>query len=115
MTTETTLTCQKQTGEYLTRGPCGKKAKGQSDGGEWLCGVHLGVYKRVKKNRAAEKDRRARDAEVNDRTRWVLGGLSKQYGISGKLHYGAHSTNCGGGIVVDAQELLELLTELSAT
>ena len=63
----------------------------------------------------AEKDQRARDAEVDDRTSSVLAELTAQYGISGKLHYGAHSTNCGGSIVVDAQELLELLTELSAT
>ena len=45
----------------------------------------------------------------------LLAELTAQYGISGIHYYGAHSTNCGGSIVVDAQELLELLTELSAT
>ena len=50
------LTCPKLMGEYLSRRACGKKVKGQTDAGEWLCGVHLGAYNRVKKNRAAEKD-----------------------------------------------------------
>ena len=109
------LTCPKPMGEYLSRGVCGKKVKGQTDAGEWLCGVHLGAYNRVKKNRAAEKDQRARDAEVDDRTSSVLAELAEQYGISGIHYYGGFSTNCGGSIVVDAQELLELLTELSAT
>ena len=35
--------------------PCGKKVKGQTDAGEWLCGVHLGAYNRVKKNRRSDR------------------------------------------------------------
>ena len=47
-------------GEYLFRRACGKKVKGQTDAGEWLCGVHLGAYNRVKKNDAESESPRGR-------------------------------------------------------
>ena len=50
------LTCPKPMGNgYLDRHACGKKVKGQTDAGEWLCGVHLGAYNRVKKNDGKQK------------------------------------------------------------
>ena len=97
------LTCPKPMGEYLSRRPCGQKVKGQTDAGEWLCGVHLGAYKRVKKN----------DAE-RDRVSNLLHAIRERYELEGRV-FGSRSGTYTGEIVVNVYHLLELLTELSAT
>ena len=68
MTTEAIQTCKKLMGinGYHVRS-CGKNVKGQTDAGEWLCGIHLGAYNRVKKNRAAEQARQDNNNEVRGR------------------------------------------------
>ena len=86
---------------YLSRHPCGKKAKGQTDAGEWLCGVHLGAYNRVKKNRAAEQVERDRNKEIRDDTSRILAELTERYGLEGRVfssYYGTYK----GEILVDA-------------
>ena len=114
MTTEITQTCKKfvNDGSYRSR-QCGKKVKGQTDAGEWLCGIHLGAYNRVKKNRAADKAQHEHDTDINDRTRQILAALTDQYGIAGHLYYGRYGNNCSGDVVVSAQQLQEILTKLT--
>ena len=115
MTTEAIQTCKKFMSDsgYRMR-QCGKKAKGQTDDGEWLCGLHLGAYNRVKKNRAAERAQWEQDTDINDHTRQILAALTEQYGIAGELYHRPHGGNCGGHIVVAARELQEILTKLTA-
>ena len=114
MTTEATPTCAKLMGSgYLDRHACGKKAKGQSDGGEWLCGVHLGAYNRVKKNDAEWKAKHDANHAERDRVSSLLHEIREQYGLEGRI-FGSHEGTYTGEIVVNGQHLLELLTELSA-
>ena len=113
MHTESTLTCKTQmtNGGYYPR-PCGKKVKGQTDAGEWLCGIHLGAYNRVKKNRAAEQVEFDRNKEVRDDTSRILAELTERYGLEGRVfssYYGTYK----GEILVDAVQLQGILNMLS--
>ena len=99
------------TGEYRSH-QCGKKAKGQTDAGEWLCGIHLGAYNRVKKNRAAEQVERDRNKEIKDDTSRILAELTERYGLEGRVfssYYGTYK----GEILVDAVQLQGILNMLS--
>ena len=109
------LTCPKLMGNgYLDRFACGKKVKGQTDAGEWLCGVHLGAYNRVKKNDAERKAQQDASRAERDRVSNLLHAIRERYGLEGRV-FGSYSGTYTGEIVVNGQHLLELLTELSAT
>ena len=113
MTTESTQTCKTQMGSgYLSRHQCGKKVKGQTDAGEWLCGVHLGAYNRVKKNRAAEQARQDNNNEVRDDTSRILAELTERYGLEGRVFFSYNGTYTGE-ILVDAVQLQGILNMLS--
>ena len=113
MTTEAIQTCKKQTtvGGYQVR-TCGKKAKGQTDAGEWLCGIHLGAYNRVKKNRAAEKVQWDVNHAARDRTMSVRDAIAERYGLEGRV-FVSHNGTYTGEIVISGQRLLEILTKLT--
>ena len=113
MTTESIQTCKKLMGinGYHVRS-CGKKVKGQTDSGEWLCGVHLGAYNRVKKNRAAEHVERARNNEVRDDTSRILAELTERYGLEGRV-FGSYNGTYTGQILVDAVQLQGILNMMS--
>ena len=97
---------------YLDRFACGKKVKGQTDAGEWLCGVHLGAYNRVKKNDAERKAQQDASRAERDRVWNLLHAIRERYGLEGRV-FGSYSGTYTGEIVVNGQHLLELLTELS--
>ena len=112
MTTETTQTCTRRMDTIWSSRPCGKKAKGQTDAGEWLCGVHLGAYNRVKKNRAVEQARRDANNEVKDSARQILAELTERYGLKGRV-FGSYNGTYTGEILVNGQQLQEILTKLT--
>ena len=113
MTTETTQTCKTSMRDGgFQRRPCGKKVKGQTDAGEWLCGVHLGAYNRVKKNRAVDDARRANNNEVRDDTRQILTELTERYGLEGRV-FGSYNGTYTGEILVNGQQLQEILIKLT--
>ena len=90
-----------------------QEGQGPNRRGEWLCGIHLGAYNRVKKNRAAEKAQWEQDTAINDRTRQILAALTEQYGLAGNLYHSPYGGNCGGQITVDARKLQGILNMLS--
>ena len=114
MTTETTQTCKRHVSDhgYMSH-QCGKKAKGQTDSGEWLCGIHLGAYNRVKKNRAVEQARRDANNEVKDGARQILAELTERYGLEGRV-FGSYNGTYTGEILVNGQQLQEILIKLTA-
>ena len=113
MTTETTLTCKRLMGlnGYHVR-TCGKKVKGQTDAGEWLCGVHLGAYNRVKKNRAAEQAQWDENHAARNRAMSVRDAIAERYGLEGRV-FVSHNGTYTGEIVISGQRLFEILTKLT--
>ena len=115
MAAESIQTCKRMMGSgYLSRHTCGKKAKGQTDAGEWLCGIHLGAYNRVKKNRAAEQARHDSNKEVKDDTSRILDELTERHGMEGRVFFSYNGTYTGQ-ILVDAVQLQGILNMLSTT
>ena len=114
MAAEAIQTCKKfvTTGGYHSH-QCGKKAKGQTDAGEWLCGIHLGAYNRVKKNRAAEQVERDRNKEIKDDTSRILAELTERYGLEGRVFSSYYGTYHGGNIGRCAVRLQGILNMLS--
>ena len=104
------LTCPKPMGEYLSRRPCGKKVKGQTDAGEWLCGGHLGAYNRVKRNDAERNAQWEISKEARQRLQRICDEMKERYGLQAAPtgHNGMYADN----IIVNVSELLALLETL---
>ena len=91
---------------------CGKMAKGQTDEGYWLCGVHLGAYRRRKTNLVAQQKGDAANV-ANSKRAAVACDLLKELGTEAVRYYAPRTfvRNPGyvGQVVVNPAALFRAL------
>lgn len=88
--------------------PCSRDGKGQTDEGEWLCGQHMGAYRRVKKNDAARKEKKSRDDANQQRSTMALNILA-ELEVPGRAHYTLNPYRFTGKIIVDPADLFKAI------
>ena len=90
----------------------GPRAKGQTDEGYWLCGVHLGAYRRRKTNLVAQQKRDAANV-ANSKRAAVACDLLKGLGTEAVRYYAPRTfvRNPGyvGQVVVNPAALFRAL------
>ena len=87
---------------------CSRDAKSQTPEGEWLCGIHLGAYKR----RKATDARYASERNVSDhnkRRAEIANEILSELGVNVQPDYSTLKSMYTGNVVIDPDDLLKLV------
>ena len=99
-------------GSFHESNPCSKDSKGQTDGGEWFCGVHLAAYRKVQAGDLARKQRHGA-SDANQARAKLACDILTELGLDASVHYHSAARLNGSGftgkVVLDPAELFKVL------